>query len=130
MRTAMIVCLVLFATSCTSAHEGTPCDGWPMCQDPTTALFCVNGNYRGLPCPGPNGCRDTAEQGERVIACDLRGIQPGDQCPDFMLGFVYCLTATSALRCNGLDMAAKSCPTLCETGTPGIGTLDQAGTCD
>ena len=131
MRSVMLLLsLAALATSCRTANEGDVCDGWPMCKDTHTAFFCVDGNYRALNCPGADGCKDTAEQGQRVIACDIRGTVAGDQCPANYEGFIWCLTATSALRCNGLDFAAKTCPTRCQSGVGGIGSAEALGICN
>jgi hypothetical protein len=131
MRRVMFVSLILLLVTCASAHDGTPCgEGGPMCESPKVALFCYEGNYRALPCPGDEGCRDTEYQGVRVIACDIRGTVAGDPCPGNYTGFVYCQSATSALRCNGTDFAAKTCPTQCITGKGGIGSAESLGTCN
>ena len=57
---------------------GDPCthNNMYLCQDPNSAIICLNGKLADLPCRGPKGCQGTGTNSE----CDDDVAAAGDPC--------------------------------------------------
>ena len=128
---AVLALALVFADCHCSAKEGDPCeDDYPFCPDDHDALFCDQGNYKLLRCPGSSGCYVRSQGSEVIIWCDLEGTQPGDECPSDYQDFILCLSGSTALRCTGVDWSPRDCTVPCVSGKPGVGGYESAGVCD
>ncbi|HEY3448652.1 MAG TPA: hypothetical protein VGK67_20005 [Myxococcales bacterium] len=135
MRTTSVIvaAAIGLALACDGGpKEGDYCEnGWPQCQDAHTALWCdYGGAFRPFSCPGPDGCRTTAVNGQTVNSCDVTGTKAGDRCITLYSGFIMCQTDSSALKCNGTKWIDVECATgICVDGEAGIGKVESRGSC-
>ncbi len=116
MRALAMLVAVVVAGCVPQIGDACSDNGYAICTDNRTAMWCDRGFWFPYDCPGPNGCFKPTPNAANV-ACDFRGTPSGNPCPLIAVNSGFCRDAHSLLRCTADTDGAHFTPTNCSTCT-------------